>query len=68
MEAFAKAFKPQHQLLIGGQGIPLEEFFLLSSAMLGLDHVLFYIGIQSNYTQITITHCVGSIISICAFN
>jgi hypothetical protein len=20
-------FKPQHQLLIGGQGIPLEEFF-----------------------------------------
>ena len=27
MEAFAKAFKPQHQLLIGGQGIPLEEFF-----------------------------------------
>lgn len=28
MEAFAKAFKPQHQLLVGGQGIPLEEFFL----------------------------------------
>jgi predicted AAA+ superfamily ATPase len=28
MKAFAKAFKPQHQLLVGGQGIPLEEFFL----------------------------------------
>lgn len=28
MEAFAKAFKPRHQLLVGGQGIPLEEFFL----------------------------------------
>lgn len=28
MEAFAKAFKPQHQLLVGGQGMPLEGFFL----------------------------------------
>jgi predicted AAA+ superfamily ATPase len=28
MEAFAKAFKPKHQLLVGGQGISLEEFFL----------------------------------------
>lgn len=28
MEAFAKAFNPQHQLLVGGQGISLEEFFL----------------------------------------
>lgn len=28
MDAFAKAFKPQHQFLVGGQGIPLEEFFL----------------------------------------
>jgi len=28
MEAFAKAFKPQHQFLVCGQGIPLEEFFL----------------------------------------
>jgi len=28
MEAFAKAFKPMHQLLVGGQGISLEEFFL----------------------------------------
>ncbi len=28
MEAFAKAFKPQHQFLVGGQGLQLEEFFL----------------------------------------
>ena len=28
MEAFARAFKPRRQLLIGGQGIPLEEFLL----------------------------------------
>lgn len=28
MEAFAKAFKPQQMFLVGGQGIPLEEFFL----------------------------------------
>jgi predicted AAA+ superfamily ATPase len=26
MEAFAKKFKPKHRLLVGGQGIPLEEF------------------------------------------
>jgi len=26
MEAFAKQFKPKRQLLVGGQGIPLEEF------------------------------------------
>jgi hypothetical protein len=26
MEAFARQFKPQRQLLVGGQGIPLEEF------------------------------------------
>jgi len=26
MEAFAKLFKPKRQLLVGGQGIPLEEF------------------------------------------
>ncbi|MFZ2633476.1 MAG: DUF4143 domain-containing protein [Desulfosalsimonadaceae bacterium] len=28
MEAFEKAFSPQHKILVGGQGIPLEEFFL----------------------------------------
>lgn len=28
MEAFARQFKPKRQLLVGGQGIPLEEFFL----------------------------------------
>jgi len=26
MGEFAKEFKPQRKLLIGGQGIPLEEF------------------------------------------
>jgi uncharacterized protein len=26
MEAFARSFKPKRQLLVGGQGIPLEEF------------------------------------------
>jgi hypothetical protein len=26
MEAFARTFKPKRQLLVGGQGIPLEEF------------------------------------------
>ena len=26
MEAFVRQFKPQRQLLVGGQGIPLEEF------------------------------------------
>ena len=26
MAAFAKKFKPKHRLLVGGQGIPLEEF------------------------------------------
>jgi uncharacterized protein len=26
MEAFARQFKPKRQLLVGGQGIPLEEF------------------------------------------
>ena len=26
MEAFARLFKPKRQLLVGGQGIPLEEF------------------------------------------
>ncbi len=26
MEAFARKFKPKRQLLVGGQGIPLEEF------------------------------------------
>ena len=26
MDAFAKLFKPKRQLLVGGQGIPLEEF------------------------------------------
>ena len=26
MVAFAKKFKPKHRLLVGGQGIPLEEF------------------------------------------
>jgi predicted AAA+ superfamily ATPase len=26
MEAFAKRYKPRRQLLVGGQGIPLEEF------------------------------------------
>lgn len=26
MEAFAKEFKPKRQLLVGGQGIPLDEF------------------------------------------
>ena len=28
MEAFAQQFKPKRKLLVGGQGIPLEEFFL----------------------------------------
>lgn len=28
MEAFARAFNPRHQFLVGGQGIPLEEFLL----------------------------------------
>lgn len=28
MEAFARAFKPQRQLLVGGQGISVEEFLL----------------------------------------
>ena len=37
MDAFAKAFKPQHQLLVGGQGISLEEFFLTPVARY-LDH------------------------------
>jgi predicted AAA+ superfamily ATPase len=27
MAAFAKAFQPRHQWLVGGQGIPLAEFF-----------------------------------------
>jgi hypothetical protein len=26
MESFARTFKPKRQLLVGGQGIPLEEF------------------------------------------
>ncbi len=26
MEAFARQFKPQRQLLVGGQGVPVEEF------------------------------------------
>lgn len=26
MAEFAKEFKPQRQILVGGQGIPLEEF------------------------------------------
>ena len=26
MEAFGKQFKPKRKLLVGGQGIPLEEF------------------------------------------
>ena len=26
LAAFARQFKPQRQLLVGGQGIPLEEF------------------------------------------
>jgi predicted AAA+ superfamily ATPase len=28
MEAFSKVFRPQRKLLVGGQGIPLEEFLL----------------------------------------
>jgi hypothetical protein len=28
MEAFAKQFKPKRKLLVGGQGIPLEEFLM----------------------------------------
>ena len=32
MEAFAKAYKPKRQLLIGGQGIPLEEFLAKPAA------------------------------------
>jgi hypothetical protein len=28
MEAFAQRFKPKRKLLVGGQGIPLEEFLL----------------------------------------
>ena len=26
LEAFARQYKPKRQLLVGGQGIPLEEF------------------------------------------
>ena len=26
MDAFAAAFKPQRKLLVGGDGIPVEEF------------------------------------------
>ncbi len=32
MEAFAKQFKPKRQLLVGGQGIPLEEFLVQPAA------------------------------------
>ena len=32
MDAFAKVFKPKRQLLIGGQGIKLEEFLLKPAA------------------------------------
>jgi predicted AAA+ superfamily ATPase len=32
MEAFAKACKPKRQLLVGGQGIPLEEFLAKPAA------------------------------------
>jgi hypothetical protein len=32
IEAFAKRFKPKRKLLLGGQGIPLEEFFAKPAA------------------------------------
>ena len=32
MEAFAKQFRPKRKLLVGGQGIPLEEFLLQPAA------------------------------------
>ncbi len=32
MEAFAKQFKPKRQLLVGGQGIPLDEFLVQPAA------------------------------------
>lgn len=32
MRAFAKAFHPSRQLLVGGQGVPLEEFLLRPAA------------------------------------
>jgi hypothetical protein len=32
MEAFAKQFKPKRKLLVGGQGIPLEEFLTQPAA------------------------------------
>ena len=36
MEAFAWQFKPQRQLLVGGQGIPLEEFLSKGEIALGV--------------------------------
>jgi hypothetical protein len=32
MKAFAKLFKPKRQLLVGGQGIALEEFLTQPAA------------------------------------
>jgi hypothetical protein len=32
MEALAKACKPKRQLLVGGQGIPLDEFLAKPAA------------------------------------
>ena len=32
MEAFGKQFKPKRKLLVGGQGIPLEEFLIQPAA------------------------------------
>jgi len=28
MDAFGRQFKPKRKILVGGQGVPLEEFFL----------------------------------------
>jgi predicted AAA+ superfamily ATPase len=35
MEAFARAFRPQRSLLIGGDGLSLEQFFQLTATQLG---------------------------------
>jgi hypothetical protein len=32
MEAFTKVFKPQQTFLIGGQGVPLDDFLKTSAS------------------------------------
>ncbi len=34
METFARAFRPQRSLLVGGEGLPLEQFFQMPTAKL----------------------------------